>query len=158
MLKKALAVLALFTTLSSAAWDYLPILPKGLGQTAFQFEYTSMDPLSSIDLRAGIRFSPLNWLEISAILPYRIATSYDGDEPEIEAMVDEMDGIGNITFGVRFQFTETFSAYVDGYISADRGAAICRIECRCSVDKCWDLERGIRLKALEALEAAGIKL
>ena len=46
---------------------------------------------------------------------------------------------------------------VEGYISADRGAATCRIECRCSVDKCWDLERGIRLRALEALEAAGIK-
>ena len=120
MLKRVLVVLALFTTLSSAAWDYLPILPKGLGQTAFQFEYTSMDPLSSIDLRAGIRFSPLNWLEISAILPYRIATSYDGDEPEIEAMVDEMDGIGNITFGVRFQFTETFSAYVDGYLPGEK--------------------------------------
>lgn len=120
MLKKALAILALFTTLSSAAWDYLPILPKGLGQTAFQFEYTSMDPLSSIDLRAGIRYSPLNWFEVSAILPYRIATSYDGDEPEIEAMVDEMDGIGNITFGVRFQFTETFSAYVDGYLPGEK--------------------------------------
>lgn len=46
---------------------------------------------------------------------------------------------------------------VDGYIHIDRGAATCRIECRCSVDKCWELERGIRLKALQALEDAGIK-
>jgi len=120
MLKKAIAVLAFFTTLSSAAWDYLPILPKGLGQTAFQFEYTSMDPLSSIDVKAGVRYSPLSWFEVSAILPYRITTSYDGNEPEFEAMVDEMDGIGNITFGLRFQFTETFSAYVDGYLPGEK--------------------------------------
>ena len=46
---------------------------------------------------------------------------------------------------------------VRGYITMDRGAAICRIECRCSVDKCWELERGIRLRALQALEKAGIK-
>ena len=46
---------------------------------------------------------------------------------------------------------------VDGYITLDRGSATCRIECRCSVDKCWDLERIIRLKALQALEKAGIK-
>ena len=46
---------------------------------------------------------------------------------------------------------------VEGYIHMDRGAAMCRIECRCSVDKCWVLERAIRLKALQALEEAGIK-
>ena len=46
---------------------------------------------------------------------------------------------------------------VRGYISMDRGAATCRIECRCSVDKCWDLERVIRLRAMEALAHAGIK-
>ena len=46
---------------------------------------------------------------------------------------------------------------VDGYISMDRGAATCRIECRCSVDKCWELERVIRLRALQALEKAGLK-
>lgn len=46
---------------------------------------------------------------------------------------------------------------VVGYIAMDRGAATCRIECRCSVDKCWELERGIRLYAMKAFEAAGIK-
>ena len=46
---------------------------------------------------------------------------------------------------------------VKGYISMDRGAATCRIECFCSVDKCWELERGIRLRALTALAEAGIK-
>ena len=46
---------------------------------------------------------------------------------------------------------------VKGYISMDRGAATCRIECFCSVDKCWELERGIRLRALTALADAGIK-
>ena len=46
---------------------------------------------------------------------------------------------------------------VQGYISMDRGAATCRIECRCSVDKCWELEREIRLRAMEALAQAGIK-
>lgn len=46
---------------------------------------------------------------------------------------------------------------VKGYISMDRGAATCRIECLCSVEKCWELERGIRLRALTALAEAGIK-
>ena len=46
---------------------------------------------------------------------------------------------------------------VKGYIAMDRGAATCRIECRCSVDKCWELEREIRLEALEALAKAGIR-
>ncbi|MBQ3669339.1 MAG: mechanosensitive ion channel family protein [Clostridia bacterium] len=46
---------------------------------------------------------------------------------------------------------------IDGFISMDRGAATCRIECRCSVDKCWELERIIRLRALEALAEANIK-
>ncbi len=46
---------------------------------------------------------------------------------------------------------------VNGYISMDRGAATCRIECRCSVDKCWELERIIRIKAMQALEQAGLK-
>lgn len=46
---------------------------------------------------------------------------------------------------------------VVGYISMDRGAAVCRIECRCSVDDCWTLERGIRLYAMKALSRAGIK-
>ena len=46
---------------------------------------------------------------------------------------------------------------VRGYVSMDRGAATIRIECRCPVDKCWELERGIRLTALEALKEANIK-
>ena len=46
---------------------------------------------------------------------------------------------------------------VKGYIAMDRGAAVCRIECRCSVDKCWELEREIRLEVLTAMAQAGIK-
>lgn len=46
---------------------------------------------------------------------------------------------------------------VQGYIAMDGRAATVRIECRCGVDRCWELERGIRLHALEALRKEGIK-
>jgi len=46
---------------------------------------------------------------------------------------------------------------VQGYISMDGRAATARIECRCGVEKCWELERGIRLRALEAFRREGIK-
>ena len=78
-----------------------------------------MDPLSSVDLVAGIRFSAFNWLELSAILPYRVTTSFDGDNEYIEEKVDKMNGIGNITLGLRFQFTETFSVYADAYLPGE---------------------------------------
>ena len=119
MFKKALALLGLVTSMSFAAWDYLPILPKGMGQAVAQFQYSSMDPLSSVDLVAGIRFSAFNWLELSAILPYRVTTSFDGDNEYIEEKVDKMNGIGNITLGLRFQFTETFSVYADAYLPGE---------------------------------------
>jgi hypothetical protein len=119
MFKKALALFGLLTSMSFAAWDYLPILPKGMGQAVAQFQYSSMDPLSSVDLVAGIRFSAFNWLELSAILPYRVTTSFDGDNEYIEEKVDKMNGIGNITLGLRFQFTETFSVYADAYLPGE---------------------------------------
>ena len=46
---------------------------------------------------------------------------------------------------------------VKGYISMDGRAATARIECRCAVEDCWELERGIRLYALEAFGQNGIK-
>ena len=68
MFKKLIAGIALFATLSQAAWDNVPILKKGSGQVAAEIEYLSMDPISGIALGAGVRYSALNWLELSAIL------------------------------------------------------------------------------------------
>ena len=115
MLKKALAIFCLMTTMSFAAWDYLPILPKSMGQVAVKTAYMSYDPFSALDIDAGVRYSPLNWLELSAMVPYRLFTSADSDIEAINEMADEMNGIGNSTVGLRFQFTETFGAFVDGY-------------------------------------------
>ena len=46
---------------------------------------------------------------------------------------------------------------VCGYISSDARAATVRIECRCNVRECWEIERHIRLACLEAMSRAGIK-
>ena len=46
---------------------------------------------------------------------------------------------------------------VKGYISMDGRAATARIECRCAVDRCWELERDIRLEVLEAFRVNNIK-
>ena len=47
---------------------------------------------------------------------------------------------------------------VQGYISMDAGRATARIECRCEVCHCWELEREIRLQVLEAMQAKGLKM
>lgn len=46
---------------------------------------------------------------------------------------------------------------VPGLISSDFRSATVRIECKCDVSIVWSLEREIRLAALEAFAAAGIK-
>ena len=46
---------------------------------------------------------------------------------------------------------------VEGVIAADGRAATVRIDSRCRVADCWELERTIRLCALEALAANGFK-
>ena len=46
---------------------------------------------------------------------------------------------------------------VQGYVSMDPGRATVRIECRCEVCRCWELEREIRLAVLETMRAKGLK-
>ncbi|MBQ4640459.1 MAG: mechanosensitive ion channel family protein [Clostridia bacterium] len=47
---------------------------------------------------------------------------------------------------------------VVGVTGNDRFAATIRIECKCAVEKCWDVERKIRLAALECLKKEGFTL
>lgn len=44
-----------------------------------------------------------------------------------------------------------------GIIASDGRAATVRIECRCRVQDCWAIERGIRLQCLEAFRKENIK-
>lgn len=46
---------------------------------------------------------------------------------------------------------------VVGYIAANRDAATLRIECRCDTQDCWEVERAIRLAALECFRREQIK-
>ena len=107
MLKKLIACFALCASMSFAAWDNIPILPQGSGQAAAQFGYTSQKPLSGIILNAGVRYSPLSWLELSAIIPYgfyTLDTQY-GDK--------DFNGILNSRLGLRFQVSQGFSLFFD---------------------------------------------
>ncbi len=47
---------------------------------------------------------------------------------------------------------------VVGIIGNDRFCVTIRIECKCDVEKCWDVERKIRLAALECLKKEGLLL
>ncbi|MBR4235016.1 MAG: mechanosensitive ion channel [Clostridia bacterium] len=85
-----------------------------------------------------------------AVVDVTVAHGQDYDRA-LEVLKDAMR-----TVNEEFTFIDE-DPVVDGYISMDRGCATCRIECRCSVDRCWELERGIRLHALKALGEAGIK-
>ena len=111
MLKKLIVCFALCASISFASWDNLPILQQGEGQTAGQIGYMSMDPVSGPILSFGVRYSPLSWLEISAIAPFgffSIDSEKYGDS--------ESYGIMNVQFGLKFQLSTGFSLYADGYL------------------------------------------
>lgn len=117
MFKKLIAGIALFATLSQAAWDNVPILKKGSGQVAAEIEYLSMDPISGIALGAGVRYSALNWLELSAILPYGFfsADTKEGSQ--------DFSGLMNMQLGVRFQITQGFGLYADALLPGNSDVA-----------------------------------
>lgn len=109
MFKKLITCLALFATMSFAAWDNVPILKKGNGQVAGKIGYTSQDPLSGVIVAAGVRYSALNWLELSAMVPFGFYSySYQGK------YIDE-SGLMNAQIGLRFQVSQGFSLFVDGH-------------------------------------------
>ena len=112
MFKKTIATFALLTAMSYASWDNLPILPQGEGQTAGQIGYMSMDPVSGPLLAVGVRYSPLSWLEISAIAPFGFF-SIEGNK---EYGDSNSYGIMNVQFGLKFQLSTGFSLYADGYL------------------------------------------
>lgn len=112
MFKKLITCFALFATMSFAAWDNVPILKEGSGQVAGKLGYTSQDPLSGVQIAAGVRYSVLSWLELSAIVPFGFYTleTKEGD-------LDE-SGLMNSQLGVRFQISKGFSAFIDGFLPA----------------------------------------
>ena len=110
MFKKLITCLALFATMSFAAWDNVPILKKGSGQVAGKIGYTSQDPLSGVIVAAGVRYSALNWLELSAFLPFGFySVSSNG-------LSKDFDGLMNAQVGLRFQISQGFGLYVDGHM------------------------------------------
>ena len=112
MLKKLISVFAIFVTMSYASWDNLPILKQGEGQTAGQISYKSMDPFSGPILAVGVRYSPLSWLELSAIAPFGF---FSVDENK-EHRDYNLYGIMSAHLGLKFQLSTGFSLYVDGYL------------------------------------------
>ena len=113
MIKKLIIGFALLATLSHASWDNLPIQKEGSVQIAGQISYMTMDPVSGPMLAAGARFSPLSWLELSAIVPFGIFST-DSTHKEIDE--SNLFGIMNSQFGLKFQLSTGFSLYVDGYL------------------------------------------
>ena len=110
MFKKLITCLALFATMSFAAWDNVPILKKGSGQVAGKIGYTSQDPLSGVLVAAGVRYSALDWLELSAFLPFGFySVSSNGQSKDF-------DGLMNAQVGLRFQISQGFGLYVDGHM------------------------------------------
>ena len=112
MLKKLISFFAIFVTMSYASWDNLPILKQGEGQTAGQISYKSMDPFSGPILAVGVRYSPLSWLELSAIAPFGF---FSVDENKEHRDYNSY-GIMNVQFGLKFQLSTGFSLYADGYL------------------------------------------
>ena len=113
MIKKLIIGFALLATLSHASWDNLPIQKEGSIQIAGQISYMTMDPVSGPMLAAGARFSPLSWLELSAIVPFGIFST-DSTHKEIDE--SNLFGIMNSQIGLKFQLSTGFSLYVDGYL------------------------------------------
>ncbi len=112
MLKKFITSLGLLATLSFAAWDNVPILKQGSGQVAGKIGYYSQDPVSGVTFGAGIRYSPLSWLELSAIIPFGIFSVESQFSSKFDE--DELYGLLNSRLGVRFQISKGFSLYLDG--------------------------------------------
>ncbi len=106
MFKKIIAACALVASTSFAAWDYLPILPSGMGQVVVSGQYNDADPLSMMDVEVGARFSLLSWLELYVKMDYRLFTHKDGDDMDV-------DGLGNLPFGARLQFFPSFNIFAD---------------------------------------------
>ncbi len=119
MFKKTVATFALLTAMSYASWDNLPILKQGEGQVAGQIGYMTMDPISGPLLTVGVRYTPLSWLEISAIAPFGFF-SIDGNK---EYGDSNSYGIMNAKFGLKFQLSTGFSLYVDGYLPGSNDLA-----------------------------------
>lgn len=119
MLKKTIATFALLTAMSYASWDNLPILKQGEGQTAGQISYMSMDPFSGPILAVGVRYSPLSWLELSAIAPFGF---FSIDENK-EHRDYNLYGIMSAHLGLKFQLSTGFSLYVDGYLPGSNDLA-----------------------------------
>jgi opacity protein-like surface antigen len=110
MFKKLISCLAVFATMSFAAWDNVPILQQGSGQVAAKIGYTSQDPLSGVVVAAGVRYSALSWLELSAMVPFGFYSySYQGQS-------QDYNGLMNAQVGLRFQISQGFSLFVDGHM------------------------------------------
>ena len=110
MFKKFITCLAVFATMSFAVWDNVPILKQGNGQVAGQIGYITQDPLSGVLLAAGVRYSVLNWLELSAVLPFGFYT-YESKEGN-----QDYSGFMNAEVGTRFQVSQGFSLFLDAIV------------------------------------------
>lgn len=106
MLKKIVSICAIVASASFAIWDYFPILPSGSGQVSAELQYSDQDPVTAMGAVAGVRYSLTNWFELYTKLNYRFFTHFDGEDME-------MDGIGNIPVGLRFQLTPGFGIFAD---------------------------------------------
>lgn len=109
MLKKILAMCALVATVSFAEWDMFPILPQGKGEVVGAMQIKDQDPVSMMTGETGVRFSPLSFMELYLKLDYLFFTHIDGEDAEL-------DGLGNLPVGVKFQLNQSYALFFDAVL------------------------------------------
>jgi len=96
-MKKVLAAALLCAVSSFATWDLFPAQEAGKGEAKLGYVYEMpADGFSGMGIGLGVRYSIIEGLEASAIVPYVISCSDDND------ICKDQKGLAQPTIGVRY--------------------------------------------------------
>jgi len=109
----AVAVL-LAVTSSFASWDYFPPQEAGRGEVKLGFTYDiPFEKMSIMSLSLGARYSIIDGLEASVILPLPMSASYDGNS------ADGFFGLVDPIIGVRYWLPMGLGFFLDFTVAVD---------------------------------------
>lgn len=109
MFKKIILAIAIVASASFATWDYFPVLEAGKGSAAAGLYYDWHHDWSQAGLKAGVRYSIIQNLEISL---QSWGFQFWG-ETDCKGCANGGSGLRDLTLGGRYQITPMVNAFVD---------------------------------------------
>ena len=106
MLKKIIMGAALLASTSFATYSQFPVPDAMKGDAKLVADFDMQDKEKDLQLSLKGRFVPVQNLELSLSLPYKVFTKWDGHDTN-------GDGMKNLTFGARYQIIPTIAAFLD---------------------------------------------